>query len=184
MIDVSIISIEDFKDKIYDDYEKLFPEEEQRDWIIIEDNYNKGIEEFYKITLDSEIIGFLMLERIDDNPYYLDYFAIKKEYQNKGYGKKSIELLINKVIKENDLIGEIEKEDENDINTIRRMNFYDKLGFKKVNSEYLLFGVLYTPIIRTNKKELDKDKLDKIFFEYYKLNSGKYNFEDNCKLIK
>ena len=184
MIDVSIISIEDFKDKIYNDYEKLFPEEEQRDWIIIEDNYNKGIEEFYKITLDSKIIGFLMLERIDDNPYYLDYFAIKKEYQNKGYGKKSIEVLINKVIKENDLIGEIEKEDENDINTIRRMNFYDKLGFKKVNSEYLLFGVLYTPIIRTNKKELDKDKLDKIFFAYYKLNSGKYNFEDNCKLIK
>lgn len=58
MIDVSIISIEDFKDKIYNDYEKLFPEEEQRDWIIIEDNYNKGIEEFLNIS-SAMVSGFV-----------------------------------------------------------------------------------------------------------------------------
>lgn len=185
MVDVSIISIEEFKEKIYNDYEKLFPEEEQRDWEIIEENYNKGIEQFYKIALDNKIIGFLMLEKIkEEYPYYLDYFAIYKEYQNKGYGFKSIDTLINKVIKENDLIGEIEKENENELNTIRRMKFYDRLGFKKINSEYLLFNVLYTPIIKTNKKEVNKEKLDKIFFEYYKINSGNYNFEENCKLLK
>lgn len=32
MIDVIEITIEDFKENIYNEYVKLFPKEEQRDW--------------------------------------------------------------------------------------------------------------------------------------------------------
>ena len=50
MIDVIEITIEEFKDNIYAEYIKLFPEEEQREWSKIEDTYKKGIEKCYKIT--------------------------------------------------------------------------------------------------------------------------------------
>ena len=76
------ITIEEFTNTIYDRYIKLFPEDEQRDFQNIEKNYNLGIENFYKIVEDNKTIGFFLLERIKDYPYYLDYFAIYEEYQN------------------------------------------------------------------------------------------------------
>ena len=82
MIDITEITIKEFENEIYDEYVKLFPEEEQREWEIIEKSYEIGVERFYKITLENKIIGFFMLELIDENhPYYLDYFAIYSEYQ-------------------------------------------------------------------------------------------------------
>ena len=41
MIDIIEITIEEFKDNIYNKYIKLFPEEEQREWKKIEDTYKK-----------------------------------------------------------------------------------------------------------------------------------------------
>lgn len=86
MIDVIEITIKEFKDNIYNEYIKLFPAEEQREWKKIEDTYKNGIEKFYKITLKNQTIGFFMLERLNsDYPFYLDYFAIFDEFQSKGY---------------------------------------------------------------------------------------------------
>ena len=140
MIDIIEITINEFKNNIYDKYIQLFPENEQRQWVKIEKTYKKNIEKFYKIVLKNEIIGFFMLEKLNDNyPFYLDYFAIFKEFQNKGYGSKSITKLIDKIIGNKGLIGEIEKESTKNPFTIKRFNFYSKLGFKKIDSEYLLY---------------------------------------------
>ena len=104
MIDVIEITIEEFKEKIYNKYIKLFPEEEQREWKKIEDTYKKEIEKFYKVTLENQIIGFFMLERLNNNyPFYLDYFAIFEEFQSKGYGTKAIQELLDKIIGNNGL---------------------------------------------------------------------------------
>ena len=182
MIDIIEITIEEFKSDIYSKYLELFPEDERRPLIKLTNSYNAGVEKFYKIVLDSVVIGFLTLEKIKDLPFYLDYFAIFKEYQDKGYGTKALEILLKKL--DNELIGEIEKEDASDQNTIKRFQFYKKLGFRKIDSEYLVFDVHYTPIIYSKAKMLDKEKLDKIFFEYYRTNSEKEDFEVKCKLIK
>ncbi len=184
MIDVIEITIDEFKEKIYDKYIKLFPKDEQRDWKKIKNTYEKGIEKFYKILLKDVTIGFFMLEKInDDYPFYLDYFAIFNKFQNKGYGTKAIEILMNKIVHNSGLIAEIEKENVDNPITIKRFEFYKRLGFKKIESEYLLYDVLYTPIINTNKN-IDKQKVDIIFFDYYKTNCGENAIKTKCKIIK
>ncbi len=51
-----------------------------------------------------------MLEKLNDNyPFYLDYFAIFKEFQNMGYGTKAVQTLIKNVVHNDGIIGEIEK---------------------------------------------------------------------------
>ena len=169
-IDIIEINIDEFKDNIYNKYIKLFPEDEQRNWKKIEATYNKGIEKFYKIILDNKIIGFFMLEKLNNYPFYLDYFAIFKEYQHLGYGTKAIKMLIDKIVIKNGLIGEIEKEDINNQVTIKRFEFYEKLGFQRMESEYLLYNVFYNPIVYCKYKKISKSECDKIFFDYYKIN--------------
>ncbi len=184
MIDVVEIELDEFKKDIYNKYTKLFPKEEQREWEKVENTYNEGIEKFYKIIWENKTIGFFMLERIKDSyPYYLDYFAIFKEFQNQGLGSKAIKKLLAKIGANNALIGEIEKENPNNPITIKRFLFYSKLGFKKIDSEYLLYNVLYTPLIYTKNKEIKKRELDKIFFEYYLINCGEKEVKRNCKII-
>lgn len=184
MIDVVEITLNEFKEDIYAKYIRLFPEDEQRDWEKIERTYKNGIEKFYKILLKDITIGFFMLEKISDNyPFYIDYFAIFNEFQNKGYGTKAMQILENKITDSNGLIAEIEKENINNPITIRRFEFYKRLGFNKIGSEYLLYDVLYTPIININKI-IDKRNMDIIFFDYYKTNCGELDVKTKCKIIK
>lgn len=183
MIEVKEITIEEFENQIYDGYILLFPDEEQRDWDKIRVTYNNGIEKIYAIVSEDTIAGFFMLEKINNYPYYLDYFGIFKQYQNKGYGTQAIKELIKKVGSEG-LIGEIEKEDQNDIKTIKRFEFYKRLGFRKIDSEYYLYKVYYTPIECCNSKEISKERYDEIFFDYYKLNCGEDEIRKKCKIIK
>lgn len=179
------IGIKEFEEKIYCEYISLFPKEEQREWGFIEKAYKEGIEKFYKITEEDNIIGFFMLESINDEyPYYLDYFGIFKSFQNKGYGTKAIEMLLIDIIKDKDLYIEIEKEEKEKNITIRRADFYRKLNFKKIESEYLLYEVIYTPYVYTKSKSISKEKVDKVMFEYYLINCGKKEIEENCKIIK
>ena len=124
-----------------------------------------------------------MLERLNNNyPYYLDYFGIYKEYQNKGYGTASIKYLLNNIILDNGLVGEIEKVDNNDFKTVKRLEFYKRLGFKKIESEYLLFNVLYNPLVYLSKP-IEKNEIDNILFKYYKTNSGLDDFNKYCKMV-
>ena len=87
MIDVIEINIEEFEKDIYSEYLKLFPEDEQRPLNKLRNTFNRGVEKFYKIVFEKKTIGFFLLEKLgNDYPFYLDYFAIYEEYQNKGYG--------------------------------------------------------------------------------------------------
>ena len=180
MLSVIEISNSEFRVDIYDEYIKLFPKEEQREWSKIENTYKKGIEKFYKILLNNKIIGFFMLEKLENMPYYLDYFAIFNEYQNKGYGTKALKLLLKNI--KDGMIAEIEEINSKNKETLKRFNFYKKLGFNKVDSLYLLYNVLYNPIIYLDN--VYKDEIDKIFFEYYKINVGEEALKENCKIIK
>lgn len=184
MLEIIEIDIEEFENKIYEEYIKLFPEEEQRDWKKIKKTHEMGIEKFYKITIQDTIIGFFMLEKIEkEYPYYIDYFAIFEQYQNNGYGTQAIKKLLDKIVTNEGLVIEIEKEEENNPLTIKRANFYKNLGFKKVNAKYLLYNVLYTPYVYGKNNSLDKDEINKIMFDYYTINCGEDEVKKNCKLI-
>ena len=185
MIDVIEITLQEFEKDIYNEYIKLFPEDEQRDWNKIVNASNSGIEKFYKIIYENRTIGFFLLEKLNDEyPFYLDYFAIYKEYQNQGYGTKAIQILIDKIINNKGLIAEIEKEIEDNPITIKRFEFYKRLGFKKIGSEYLLYNVYYNPIVYCEIGNINKEKYDRIFFDYYITNCGENDIKNNCKIIK
>ncbi len=84
------------------------------------------------IYLDDTPIGFIMLDLTpDDIPegdqpaIYLWRFMIAKDYQNKGYGKKSLDLLIRKCKDENKKSLYLSCEIENDM----PYQFYIKYGF-------------------------------------------------------
>ena len=184
MLNVIEITFEYFKQNIYEKYEELFSDDEQRSLKKLEKTYICGIEKIYKITLDNVTIGFFMIEKIDGYPYFLDYFAIFNEFQNKGYGTEALKLILENIVKKDKLIGEIEKEDDKNLITHRRYEFYRRLGFKKTKSEYFMYNVFYEPIIYPKSSKISKNKLDKIFFEYYKLNSGEEGVKKYCKIIK
>ena len=178
------ITIEEFEDKLYSEYIKIFPEEEQREWKNIKKTYEQGIEKFYIIVEEENIVGFIILEENKTyNSYYIDYFAILEKYRNKGIGTEAIKCLLKDIIKDNLLCIEIEKPVETNIDTIRRKQFYIRTGFKEINSEYLLYKVLYKPFIYS-KSDISKETIDKIMFDYYTINCGKEAVESHCKIIK
>ncbi len=184
MIEVKEISIREFQDDIYHQYVLLFPEKERREWKKIERTYAEGIEKFYKILLGKRIIGFFLLETLGDSyPFYLDYFAIFEEFQNQGYGSKAIEKLCKDIVGERGVIGEIEKVSSEDPVSFNRYSFYKRLGFREVDSEYLLYQVLYTPIVLIPSQSFSKEQLDSLFFDYYRVNCGD-EMERNCKIIR
>lgn len=185
IIEIIEITIEEFENSIYKEYIKLFPDNEQREWQKIRETYKNGIEKFYKILLNNNVIGFIMLEKLDEaHPYYMDYFAIFEKYQKNGYGTKAIKMLLKSIVRDKGLCLEIEKEEDDNITTIKRDKFYKYLGFRKVDSEYVLYNVKYTPYIYEDKNKLNKDDVDQIMFDYYVVNCGEEEVRKNCKKIE
>jgi GNAT superfamily N-acetyltransferase len=184
MIDVIEIPIDEFESDIYDRYIRLFPEKEQRDWDKIRRAYDDGYEKFYKIIDEDKTVGFFILEKMNDYPYYLDYFAIYEEYQSKGYGSKSLRKLLDTVVKDKGLIGEIEIVKEEEPLTKKRLDFYTRLGFKKLDSLYSFFGCEFNPIIYPDNDFIDADEVDRIMLEYYKENLGVEEAKRQCNILK
>mgnify|MGYP004661155863 CR=1 FL=1 len=184
MLEIKEVSIEVFKKDLLNDYKTLFPKNEQRDWKSISRTYTNNIEKFYVIMNGLKTIGFIMLEKLENKPYYIDYFAIKKEYQNQGYGTKAIRILLNEIIKNDGVCMEIEKENMDNPYTIKRASFYKSLNFIEVNSTYNLYNVLYTPYYWNAVKKYTEQEIAEILFNYYEINCGKKQIKKNCKILK
>lgn len=67
----------------------------------------------------------------------LDYFAIYKNMHAKGFGSMILSLLRDNFSDKKGCFLEVEKPNEQDINTIRRINFYNKNGAVKLDIPYL-----------------------------------------------
>ena len=106
------ITFQEFKKDVFKKLKKMFPKNEQRDLDNFKMTYESGSEDTYVIKLeDGTIIGFFMLEKLPDCPYYLDYFTIYKKYQNKGYGSAVMKAILEKICANEGLCAEIEKVD-------------------------------------------------------------------------
>ncbi len=187
------IDYKEFKAEIYQKYIEIFPEEERKTLEAMEKNYNKNITRFIKIDEEKELIGFCIMNSIENNRYMqLDYFAILPEYQNKGYGTKAIKEL-EKVVQNYDAIFvEIEKlcyganKEENEIRE-KRAKFYERLGFHKLDTNLKWFNSLFLSIyylkLNNNLTYDEKEILNNIFEIYYKVH-GKKKVDENCEIIK
>lgn len=187
------INFKEFKEEVYQKYIEIFPEEERKSLETIEKNYNKNITSFIKIAEANKLIGFLIMNSIENNRYMqLDYFAILPEYQNKGHGTKAIKELKNLISNYNAIFVEIEKlgcganKKDNEIRE-KRAKFYERLGFHKLNSNLKWFNSLFLSIyclnLSKNQTYDEKEILNNIFEIYYKVH-GRKKVNENCEIIK
>ena len=187
------INFKEFREDVYQKYIEIFPEEERKTLETIERNYNKNITRFIKISEENKLIGFFIMNSIENNRYMqLDYFAILPEYQNKGYGTKAIKELKKVVLNYDTIFVEIEKlgcganKVENKIRE-KRAKFYDRLEFNKLNVDLKWFNSLFLSIyylkLNENLTYDEEEILNNIFEIYYKVH-GKKKVDENCEIIK
>lgn len=176
MIVLRKIELEEFEDKCLDMYLTLFPKKERRKLDNITKSYLDGVEIFYIIELDKKLIGFIALEHLNNHPYYLEYFAIAKEYHGKGYGTLALKQLIDLIGSEG-IVAEIEDINSNEISK-KRLEFYERAGFTLVGYLYDLFNVLYNPIVYNYSGDITN-----ALFDYYICNMGKDRCDKNCRVL-
>lgn len=183
------ININKFKKEVYSYYLEIFPEDERKSLELLclayERHYTKIIEILYK----DEIIGFMLLNKIRDKGYaILDYFAILPQYRNNKFGTKALQILLKQEKENKGVFIEIEKigfgkDKEDNLLREKRKNFYENVGFKKLNFDLFLFDVLYTPYLFSNINDNDDIIINEIL-NIYEAISGKERIEQNCKIIK
>lgn len=122
-------------DILYTKLTKQFPKTEMKDKNIfgkILQNRNYRVMEIVEGEICCGICTFFEFK---DNTILVDYFAIYPQYHSKGYGSGAFNFLINKS-KYNGCYLEVEKENPQDINTGRRIKFYENLGAKLLDINY------------------------------------------------
>lgn len=188
-IELKNIGIEEFKEKIYFHYVNIFPEEERKPLILIELSYKKQYTKIIEILYQNKIAGFMLLNRITNKGYLvLDYLVILPEYRNKGIGTKALKILLQQEKETSGIFIEIEKtgrgkDEKENLLREKRKKFYENLGFKKLNFDLLLFGVIYMPYLFSNI-EKDEDTIIDEILSIYKVISGKERIKQNCKIVK
>lgn len=183
------IDINKFENQVYSYYTEIFPDEERKPLRTIRTSYEKGYTQIIEIVNNDTSVGFMLINRIEQNGFaILDYFAIFPQYRNKGYGRKAIQLLLEQnknnsgIFIEVDKIGLGKDEEENKIRE-RRKNFYENLGFKKLNYDLFLFNVIYMPYLYSNI-ETDEILVVEKILDIYNTTVGEDRISKNCKFIK
>lgn len=123
-------------DLFYTELEKQFPQKEIKSketfkQIILNQKYK-----VFNIINNNLFSGYFSFFEFDDNTILIDYFAINKEFHSLGLGSKTFGLIKQEL----NYLGcylEVEKKNQQDINTFRRAAFYEKLGAKKLDINYL-----------------------------------------------
>ncbi len=131
----------------------------------------------------------MILNKVKDKGYaVLDYLAILPQYRNNKFGTKALQILLGQEKENSGIFIEIEKvglgkDIEENLLREKRKNFYEKVGFKKLNFDLFLFDVIYTPYLFSNIKD-DEDMIIDEILNIYEAISGKERIEQNCKIIK
>lgn len=185
------VDIKEFREVIYPEYEKIFPEIERKSYANLKRLYDKNIVDMIEIIEEEQFVGFFMVNFLKNNPYILlDYFAILPNYQSRGYGRKAIKLLkemyqdYDGIYIEIEKVGNGDNEKENQIRK-RRAKFYENLGFEKLEFEIELFTVLFsTYMLPCSKNEFSNEEVKKGVFSIYNAVLGEEKVEKYCKVIK
>lgn len=185
------VDIKEFKEVIYPEYEKIFPEIERKSYTNLKKSYEKNIVDMIEIIEEDQFVGFFIVNFLKNNPYILlDYFANLPSYQSRGYGKKAVKLLkemyqdYDGIYIEIEKVGNGDNEEENRIRQ-RRAKFYENLGFRKLGFDIELFTVLFsTYILPCSKNEFSNEEVIEGIFSIYNAILGEEKAKKYCKIIK
>lgn len=187
---LEIANVKEFKEIIYPEYLHLFTEEERKSYYELEKAIFNNITTIIKIIVESKIVGFMILNILKDMDFIqLDYLGILSKYQRKGYGSEAIKLLYENYKKYKGIFIEVEKEglgkdkEENEIRK-KRVKFYEKLGFYKLNFNIKICTVIYsTYFLKFNNSNISNKKIEKDVLNIYYAILDKKNIEENVKII-
>jgi ribosomal protein S18 acetylase RimI-like enzyme len=126
---------------VYPLFTKDFPIQEQKTYYQLESLISMGK---YKLLVakyrsNHEMVGYAFIYDLEQaNAIWLDYLAITEQSRNKGYGAILLNLLAQYKPDGLGLLFEVEipVEGENKNNQLRRVNFYERLGAKKLDVRY------------------------------------------------
>lgn len=179
MLNIIEVDFLEFKEKLYSYYVELFPEDERQPLSLLEKLYTEGIIKFVKISDEEINVGFLIYVTTKNNPYvWLSYFAIFKEYQNKKYGTKAINLLKEHLNNYDGIYGENEKENQIRAN---RSKFWTNLGFEIMDIDVELYGVIYSPcVLKLNDSKISNQDIVNYGMMLYKATLGEELFNKTC----
>lgn len=122
---------------IFLDMKKQFPQSELKDFEAFKRLLNGNNYSLY-IALDNSVdCGYCLLYENKKSKFlWLDYIAVLEKYHCKGYGQRILEFIKNNFSDFDGIYLEVEKPDINDINTFRRIKFYESLGAVKLDCRY------------------------------------------------
>ena len=186
---LTYIGINQFEKDVYPYYLKIFPELERKPLELIRSSCEKKYTRIIEILYKNELVGFMILNRVKDKSYaVLDYLAILPQYRNNKFGTEALKMLLEQEKENAGIFIEIEKvglgkTKEENIEREKRKNFYEKIGFKKLNFDLWLFDVIYTPYL-FSKIDNDENVIIDEILNIYESISGAHKIKQNCKIIK
>lgn len=120
--------------EIYSDMKKQFPPEELKN----QETLRKLVSgEYYRFAIfydNEEPVGYIFY--LQNDFLWVDYVAVFEKYHSKGYGSKILLSLFEKYSNLKGCFFEVEPENPRIIQTLKRMNFYKKLGCETLDFEY------------------------------------------------
>ena len=122
-----------FYENIYRLYHSSFPVEERRNWVDIELilNTDKRFNMFV-FSSENEFSGFLTFWKFE-NFVYVEHFAVSDSIRGQGIGSQIIKSFRDE--QKSPIVLEVELP-ETPV-AVRRIAFYEKLGFKVISKPYL-----------------------------------------------
>lgn len=116
-------------------YEEAFPPQEKRPWELHERLVATHSAYSFQVALAAgEIIGIVVAWQLADH-LYLDYLATNTASRNKGYGRTIMTALLE-TCKDMPVVLEVEIPD-NEL-AVRRVGFYERLGFHLIDFPYFM----------------------------------------------
>ena len=124
----------EFPADIYSDMKKQFPPEELK---TVETMRQLLSGDYYKFAIfydNKEPVGYIFY--LQNDFLLVDYVAVFERFHSKGYGSRILRSLFEKYSNLKGCFFEVEPENSDIIQTIKRMNFYKKLGCEILDFEY------------------------------------------------
>lgn len=116
-------------------YEESFPADERREWHLIVSPAASGCPVLYAIIAGGQLAGMLTLWTFELFSY-VEHLAVDPSLRGKGVGTAAMRQLID-LIGHRPLVVEIEPPTPAQPATIRRLDFYSRLGFSTISTDYI-----------------------------------------------
>lgn len=116
-------------------YEESFPVAERRPWELIGSPDHKDRPLLFEILADGRLAGLATLWTFDRFAY-IEHLAVHPDFRGHGVGSEAVRQLIEKVAPL-PVVVEIEPPVSSDPATVRRADFYARLGFVTVDRDYV-----------------------------------------------